>query len=42
MLPILKLFVQKKFFFDGQNYDFKSFLCTNHKYQMNFVNGILQ
>ena len=42
MLPILNLFVQKKFFFDGQNYDFKSFLCTDHEYRMNFVNGILQ
>lgn len=42
MLPILNLFVQKKFFFDGQNYGFKSFLCANHEYRMNFVNGILQ
>ncbi len=42
ILPILELFVQRKISFDGQNYDFKSFLCENKEYKMNFVNGILQ
>ena len=41
MLSILKLFVQKKFSFENQIYDFCCFKSANKEYYMNFLNGVL-